>query len=224
MNCGVAILDSGFWIEREEDIEVGKGLILEMAGGSMSVYIRGKPARALVLRGRPMERRWVFVAAAVVIVLGVFWFVSGPPKGPQSAPEDTYNRPPTDVTAERVAGEAGRQKAAASEAAANVAADPRVDAAKWLEARAATGTIATCIRAYHAEVGPEGRPPRDLSALGIMSQDLEGTYFGPADYAFFVSNMNPLVFTVTCTPGSKKGAPKQPMRRVLDSNGKWSPE
>jgi hypothetical protein len=171
-----------------------------------------------------MERRWVFVAVAIVIVLGVLWFVGGPPKGPQSTQEDTYNRPPTDVTAETAAAEARKQKAAANATVVSTAPDPRVEAAKWSEGKAVMITIATAIRAYYVEVGPAGRRPVDIGSLGIIAQDLEGVYFGSSDYAFSVTNMNPLVFTVTCTPGSKKGAPKQPPWRVLDSNGKWIPE
>jgi hypothetical protein len=84
------------------------------------------------------------------------------------------------------------------------------------------GTIATSIRAYYVEVGPQGRPPRDIRALGLTDQDLNGSYFGAADYTFSVSSMNPLTFTVTCTPGSRPNAPTQPSRLTMDSSGKWT--
>lgn len=80
----------------------------------------------------------------------------------------------------------------------------RIDAAKWSEGKAIMGSIATAIRAYHAEVGPTGAAPINLYIgdpcnVGFTQNDLDGTYFDPGMFSFTVSNMDPLTFTITCT-------------------------
>jgi type IV pilus assembly protein PilA len=60
----------------------------------------------------------------------------------------------------------------------------RIDAAKWSEARAAAGTIATGVRAYAAEKGKgnyAGSP--SLTDIGVPPVDLNGTYFTSGCYS-----------------------------------------
>ena len=66
----------------------------------------------------------------------------------------------------------------------------RIDSAKWSEAYAACGSIATGIRAYAAEKGTAGFVAATVngaldtgnSALGLANMDLDGTYFSDACY------------------------------------------
>ena len=102
----------------------------------------------------------------------------------------------------------------------------RVDSAKWSEAKAAMGTVATAIRAYHAEKGPNGDAATAIfgqgaTELGFADGDLEGTYFADEDYSMTVSSMDPLTFTITCTP-SKTDAPSNYSQITLDQNGAWT--
>jgi type IV pilus assembly protein PilA len=61
----------------------------------------------------------------------------------------------------------------------------RIDSAKWAEAKAAMGTIATGLRAYYAEKQGWGDPAiDDLSDIGITEADLDGTYFEYDCYSF----------------------------------------
>jgi type IV pilus assembly protein PilA len=78
----------------------------------------------------------------------------------------------------------------------------RFHSAKWSEGKSMMGTIATAIRCYHAEVGEAGEPPASLwfgedRNLGFRTYDFDGNYFRSDDFSFEVTNMNPLVFTVT---------------------------
>jgi len=103
----------------------------------------------------------------------------------------------------------------------------RVDAAKWSEGRAMIGTIATAIRAYHAEKGPNGTAPTAIvgsgnTALGFLAADLTGTYFQSGDFSMSVTSMNPLTFTVTCTP-TGANAPTTPTTYTLSQAGVWTP-
>ncbi len=59
----------------------------------------------------------------------------------------------------------------------------RIDAAKWSEAKAAMGTIATGLRAYYAEKQGWGTIS-DLNEIGISTGDLDGSYFDYDCYAF----------------------------------------
>ena len=104
----------------------------------------------------------------------------------------------------------------------------RIDAAKWSEGKAMMGTIATAIRAYHAEKGPTGTAPTDVigssdTQLGFTATDLTGTYFTSTDFAMSVSDMDPLTFTVTCTAGGDSDAPSVPPSWQLDQGGTWTP-
>jgi type IV pilus assembly protein PilA len=100
----------------------------------------------------------------------------------------------------------------------------RIDAAKWSEGKAMMGSIATAIRAYHAEKGPNGPLPTTLDAsptgLGFASGDFVGAYFVDADFTFNVTSMNPLQFTITCTPTT---VVLDPGSYTLDQAGTWTP-
>ncbi len=100
----------------------------------------------------------------------------------------------------------------------------RIDAAKWSEGKAMIGSIATAIRAYHAEKGPTGAVPTTLApaatGLGFAAGDLTGTYFVDADFTFSVTSMDPLTFTVTCTPTTTTLVPAS---YQLNQAGQWTP-
>jgi prepilin-type N-terminal cleavage/methylation domain-containing protein len=101
----------------------------------------------------------------------------------------------------------------------------RIDAAKWSEGKAMMGSIGTAIRAYHAEKGPAGAAPTILgignTGLGFAAGDLTGTYFVDADFTFSVTDMDPLTFTITCTPADLD--PANPASYQLDQAGTWTP-
>jgi type IV pilus assembly protein PilA len=98
----------------------------------------------------------------------------------------------------------------------------KIDSAKWSEAKAAAGTIASSVRAYAAEKGPgnfAGSPT--LTQLGITTADLNGTYFDAPAYSISAitqgANGGP-TFTVTVNAGAstKTGAPTStPTSRTL---------
>ncbi|MHC4645459.1 MAG: type IV pilin protein [Planctomycetota bacterium] len=100
----------------------------------------------------------------------------------------------------------------------------RIDAAKWSEGKAMMGSVATAIRAYHAEKGPLGAAPTILgvgaTGLGFAAGDLTGTYFVDADFVFTVTAMDPLTFTITCTPSTTV---LNPVAYTLDQAGTWTP-
>jgi len=100
----------------------------------------------------------------------------------------------------------------------------RIDAAKWSEGKAMMGSIATAIRAYQAEKGPTGPKPTILgvgsTGLGFADGDLTGTYFVDADFSFSVTSMDPLTYTITCTPTTTT---LNPTSYTLDQDGNWTP-
>ena len=104
----------------------------------------------------------------------------------------------------------------------------RIDAAKWSEGKAMMGTIATAIRAYHADKGPViGLEPTDIVGtgdrqLGFLAEDLTGTYFSFGDFALTAVAMDPLTFTITGTVGGGGGSgqpPAHPGAYSLDNFG-----
>ncbi len=97
----------------------------------------------------------------------------------------------------------------------------RVDSAKWAEGKAMIGAIATAIRSYHAEKGPNAAAPTELfgngsTELGFKTTDLKGTYFGPTDFEFTVESMDPLFFKVSASNSDLK-----PQKITLDNTGEW---
>lgn len=97
----------------------------------------------------------------------------------------------------------------------------RIDDSKWSEGKAMIGSIATAIRAYHGEKGPDGTAPTTIgignTGLGFTAGDLTGTYFVDSDFSFSVTSMNPLEFTVTATK-----ATLTPTSYRLDQAGNWT--
>jgi len=106
----------------------------------------------------------------------------------------------------------------------------RIDGAKWSEGKAMMGSIATAIRAYHAERGPTGSEPTTLyvseTGIGFERGDLTGTYFGDEDFSFEVTSMNPLKFTITCVAGKSgiPAAPSSPSAYILNQDGIFIPK
>ncbi len=101
----------------------------------------------------------------------------------------------------------------------------RIDSAKWSEAKAAMGTIATAVRAYAAEKETVASTTWAGTAdgmlpIGIRSTDLEGTYFTAACYSVTASAAaGQVTFVVTCTTtGAKSGAPSSPASMTLTCN------
>jgi len=105
----------------------------------------------------------------------------------------------------------------------------RIDAAKWSEGKAMMGSIATAIRAYHAEKGPTGDAPDDLgvgvTGLGFADTDLDGTYFTTEAFTFEVTDMDPLAFEITCTAddSTRDEAPETPGTYTLNEAGLFEP-
>ena len=168
-----------------------------------------------------MRTLWTIVAIVVVAVAIIVWLLCRPTAEPPTPQEPA----PMDEPAGRVSEAPAEPHPAtvhssvATRPAATPAAHPAADEARWAEAKTAMGTIATAIRAYFVEVGPQGRPPASIEAVGLTPMDLEGVYFGPADYSLSVTSMDPLTFTVTCTPGSKPDAPTYPASLTVDAAG-----
>jgi len=103
----------------------------------------------------------------------------------------------------------------------------RLDAAKWSEGKAVMGSIATAIRAYHAEHTANGAPPTTLgisnTGLGFGPTDLDGTYFTRAAFSVDWASltMDPLRFKITCTAANSTRAarPTTPTRCTFDETG-----
>ena len=95
----------------------------------------------------------------------------------------------------------------------------RVDAAKWSEAKAGMGTIATALRAYAAETSAA---TTSLTTLGFIASDLHGTYFVIGDYAItaavFTAGADPeLTYTIQATK-----ATLSPTGWQLVEDGTWT--
>ncbi len=100
----------------------------------------------------------------------------------------------------------------------------RINEAKWSEGKAMMGTVARAIRAYHGEKGPSGQPPTNFgintTGVGFRPGDLAGSYFIDADFTFNVTSMDPLIYTVTCTPTTTS---LRPASYTLNQAGTWTP-
>ncbi|MCK5225821.1 MAG: type II secretion system protein [Planctomycetes bacterium] len=100
----------------------------------------------------------------------------------------------------------------------------RIDSAKWSEANAAAGSIATGIRAYAAEKGitngtagfqgasVNGSLTTGNAALGLANMDLDGTYFSDACYVVSGAAYDAagLDFVITVTAASAEGTRAEP--------------
>ena len=105
----------------------------------------------------------------------------------------------------------------------------KIDAAKWSEAKAALGTIATAVRAYYAEKGCDSSvaaPTLDSSSsdfVGVTTKDLDGTYFSNKDYKGLDSakcENGVVTATLICEGGSRVGAPKGKVTLTLQADGR----
>lgn len=97
----------------------------------------------------------------------------------------------------------------------------RVDAAKWSEAKAGMGTIASALRAYTAEKGSFASAP-SLLEIGLTDNDLDGTYFTHQAYALTSASASGglISYVITCTAGNstRSGKPAMPAVMTLTSN------
>jgi len=106
----------------------------------------------------------------------------------------------------------------------------RIDAAKWSEGKAMMGTIATALRAYCA--GWDG-PPDDsqptlvltdlngkFDQLGILDNDLDGTYFGFGNFTILSGSYNVPTNTLSFVIEAQKGTGiNSPDSYTLDDQG-----
>jgi len=103
----------------------------------------------------------------------------------------------------------------------------RIDAAKWSEGKASAGSIRTAIRALHAEKGPafDYSTITTLQDLGFAVADLDGRYFKDGDYAYTITNGDPLEYliTVTANVSTSAEAPANPPSMTLDQEGTFLP-
>jgi len=86
----------------------------------------------------------------------------------------------------------------------------RINSAKWSEARAAMGQIATALRAYTAENEATTTTIVGTPGLGFKPNELEGKYFTTTNYVItnpsYDSVNGTMSYTITAT-ASKAGAP-----------------
>jgi hypothetical protein len=176
-----------------------------------------------------MKTWMLIVAILIAVVLGV-WIMQRPGDGQKGQPTIPHQTTAPGVGTP-VAPAPQQTPPAAAKAPDLPSPDKKVpqpakpdisDAAKWSEGMSGMSAIASAMRAYYVEVGPKGRVPTSLDMIGLTPEDVNGKYFGPADYSIRVSSMDPLTFTVTCAAGSKPDAPLTPRKRMLSSDGQWS--
>lgn len=104
----------------------------------------------------------------------------------------------------------------------------RIDAAKWSEANAASGSIRTAVRAYIAEKGPAFdysgievalNLPAAYQALGFSSTDLNGAFFDQTEYV--ISGVDAVNGTCIVTVTNvKSGGPGGVA--TLGADGSWT--
>lgn len=105
----------------------------------------------------------------------------------------------------------------------------RIDAAKWSEGKAIMGSIASAARAWCAEQDPTATPtyPADLTELGFVTGDCDGTYFADDDFTVTVTAHAPPAFVISCTPTVRDSAPDNPATVTLTDLGTgiltWNP-
>jgi type IV pilus assembly protein PilA len=97
----------------------------------------------------------------------------------------------------------------------------RIDSAKWSEAKAAMGTIASALRSYAAEKGSFTTAPA-LTDIGLTNNDLDGTYFTHQSYVLTSASAtgSQVSFVITCTAATstRTGKPATPATMTLTSN------
>jgi prepilin-type N-terminal cleavage/methylation domain-containing protein len=98
----------------------------------------------------------------------------------------------------------------------------RVDSAKWCEAKALMGTIASALRAYAAEKGSfTSTDSLSLDTIGIRNTDLDGTYFSHEAYTFTASadaGRVSFVITATASKSTRDNMPSNPASMTLTCN------
>lgn len=110
----------------------------------------------------------------------------------------------------------------------------RLEAARWAEAKAGAGTLATAIRAMVAEQGEEMENLTDISVVTtyLNPEDLRGKYFSEPDYTVAVVSPSldaeyPVQYLITVGPPSDiaDDTITPPVFRetgyTLDHTGKW---
>ncbi len=103
----------------------------------------------------------------------------------------------------------------------------RVESAKWSEARAAMGSIATNLKAWYAEHGCNGTSSNPsltstgTDGIGLSTNDLRGTYFNSGDYQLATGSAcsNGLVTAVITCDGTKTDSPSGQLTLTLSSAG-----
>lgn len=95
----------------------------------------------------------------------------------------------------------------------------RIDSAKWSEGKAMAGSIGSAIRAHVAEKGSLYTASPSLTQLGLGTSDLVGTYFTTANFAWAITDDDPITFTVTVAAGTGITTPSQV---VLAQDGSWT--
>ena len=94
----------------------------------------------------------------------------------------------------------------------------RIDASKWSEGKAGIGTIASGLRAYAAE-NPTFTATPSLANIGILTTDLDGTYFSSAAYAITSASCTngvlSFVITATAANSTRTNKPTAPATVTL---------
>ena len=94
----------------------------------------------------------------------------------------------------------------------------RIDAAKWSEAKAGIGTIASGLRAYAAEHPTFAAAPTKAD-IGILATDLNGTYFDDPAYqivsASCANGVLSFVITATAANSTRTNPPTTPATVTL---------
>lgn len=94
----------------------------------------------------------------------------------------------------------------------------RINSAKWSEGKAAIGTIASGLRAYAAE-NPNFLVAPTKAEVGILSTDLNGTYFDDPAYqivsASCANGVLSFVITATAANSTRSDPPTSPATVTL---------
>ena len=106
----------------------------------------------------------------------------------------------------------------------------RIDAAKWSEAKAAMGTIATGVRAYYAENGCDpastapSLTPADAGFIGVTASDLGWYVFRAnngsvlqycAGWHWVRAGTGQVFFSIRCDAGPQRGLERPLTQRLL---------
>ena len=97
----------------------------------------------------------------------------------------------------------------------------KVDEAKWTEGKATAGMIRRCARMYYSEnsetITGSLSESTVLSALGIETEDLEGSYFSANNYSITEMDTNGIA-TIQVTAGENSGLTGS---KILEADGDW---